>query len=132
MYKVLKDYIATSQGNLFTIVYKIEDMVLNQYTKYRKSIADANNITKFKHKLKQMLYLPPRIHNIAIPPAIKHVWQQDLLSQKYNKEGYSQPCTRSFKRIYGLPCYHTLNHYKERGEGLQISHFNDDHWRYQR
>ena len=107
-------------------------MVLNQYIKYRKDIADAKNTTQFNHKPQAMPFLPPGIHNIATPPAIKCIQQQDLLSQKYYEKGYSQLYTRSFKRIHGLPYYHTIRHYRECREGLQISHFDDDHWRYQR
>jgi MULE transposase domain len=75
MHKVLKDYLKTSQGDLFTVVKRIKEMILSQYNKYRKSIADAKSTIKFAHKPQEMLYLPLGIHEIVTPPAIEHIRQ---------------------------------------------------------
>jgi hypothetical protein len=105
-------------------------MVLSQYNKFRKDIASAKHTVKFYHKQLHMQYLPSGIHTVVTPTAIEHVRQQDILSQKHQRDGYIRPCTGAFTRIFGLPCYHTIRRYQR--EGLQISHFDDDHWRYQR
>ena len=97
-----------------------------------KSLANLKNAIKFKHKLNEMPYLPPGIYATVIPKAIEHVRQQVLLSQKYYKKGIYQPCTSSFKRIYGLPCYYIINYYKKWNEKIPIHYFNNDHQRYQR
>ena len=107
-------------------------MVLTQHQKYMKSLADAKHTIKFKHKPNEMPYLPPGIYATVTPKAIEHVRQQVLLFEKHREKGFSPPCTHSFERIYGLPCYHTINRYKEWNEKIPISDFDDDHWRYQR
>ena len=131
-HKVLKDYIRTFQGNLLTVIHQLKEMILTQYKKYIKSLADAKHTIKFNHKPSKMPYLPPGIHDIVTPKAIEHVRQQELLSQKHRENGFNPPCTHSFERIYGLPCYHTINRYKQWGERIPIDQFDNDHWRYQR
>lgn len=102
-------------------------MIFNQFGNYQKDIGTAKHALKFSHK--QMQYLPPGIHLMVTPAAIELVREQDLLFQKHQSEGYIPPCTGSFTRIHGLPCYHEICRNQQ---GLQFSHFNDDHWRYQR
>jgi uncharacterized protein YktA (UPF0223 family) len=124
MHKVLKDYLATSQGNLFSVVQKIKEMIFNQYIKYRTNIASAKHTLKFEHKPEAMPFLPPGIHKTITPAAIELVRKQDLLSQKHHEEGYCPPCTGSFEKIHGLPCYHAINRSKDWGLGLS---YNNPH-----
>jgi hypothetical protein len=132
MHKVLKDYLATSRGDLLRVVHRIKEMVYNQYNKYRKEIATAQHSIKFEHKNDVMPFLPSEIHRIVTPPAIEHVRQQELLRQKHNEEYRIEPCTGSFRKVYGLPCSHTLQQLREIGSRLHLNHFDDDHWRYRR
>jgi hypothetical protein len=132
MHKVLKDYLMTSRGDLLRVVHRIKEMVHNQYNKYRKDIATAQHTIKFEHKPEAMPFLPSGIHRIITPSAIEHVRQQELLRQEHYAEGRLEPCTGSFGRIYGLPCSHTLQILRNLTSRLQLSHFDDDHWRYKR
>jgi hypothetical protein len=132
MHKVLKDYLMTSKGDLLRVVERIEHMVLNQYNKYKNQLASARNRIKFEHRLEKMPFLPPDIHNTITPPAIEHVRKQQELRRKYQREHRFQPCTGSFERINGLPCYHTIQSVEDVGLSLRMAHFDDDHWRYQR
>jgi hypothetical protein len=132
MHKVLKDYLMTSKGDLLRVVQRIEHMVLNQYNKYRDQIASAKNKIKHEHRLEKMPFLPPDIHSTVTPPAIEHVRKQHELRQKHRRERRVHPCTGSFERINGLPCYHTIQSMEDRGSSLRMAHFDDDHWRYQR
>lgn len=127
MHKVLKDYLSTSQGDLLRVVERVKDMILNQYSRYQKDIASKYQNTRFNHR---MPFLPQGIHQIITPPAIEHIRKQDLLRQLDSSQ--RKPCTGTFKRIYGLPCSHILQNLKEAGSPLTLSHFEDDHWRYQR
>ena len=131
-HKVLKDYIGTSQGNLLTVVHQTKEMILTQYSKYMKSLADAKHTIKFSHKPQKMPYLPSGIHDMITPRAIEHVRQQELLSLKHRENNHYPPCTHSFETVYGLPCYHTITRYKEWGQQIPIDQFDTEHWRYQR
>ena len=132
MHKVLKDYLMTSRGDLLRVVERIENMVLNQYNKYRDQIASARNRIKYEHRFEKMPFLPIDIHRTITPPAIEHVRKQDELRQKYRRERRFYPCTGSFERINGLPCYHTIQSVENAGSSLRMAHLDDDHWRYQR
>lgn len=132
MHKVLKDYLMTSRGDLLRVVDRIEQMVQNQYSKYSKDIATSKLCIKFQHKPESMPFLPPGIHDIITPPAIELVRQQELLRQKYQKEGRTTTCTGLFAKTNGLPCHHTLQYLEDTGSKLQMHHFDDDHWRYRR
>src|SRR2546423_5242461 len=118
-HKVLKDYLMTSKGDLLRVVERIEHMVHNQYNKYRNQIASAKNKIKFEHRLEKMPFLPSGIHNTITPPAIEHVRKQDELRQKYRKENRFHPCTGTFEKINGLPCYHTLQSMENVGSSLR-------------
>jgi hypothetical protein len=84
-------------------------MVKNQYSKYAKEIASSKHRTKFQHKLESMPFLPPRIHNVLTPPAIKRIRQQDLLHQKEQRQRRGgHPCSGLSKKTNGLSCRHTL------------------------
>jgi hypothetical protein len=131
MHKVLKDYLETSRGDLLRVVQRIKEMILNQYNKYRKDIATARHTIKFEHKLDAMPFLPPGIHNIVTPPAIEQVRQQELLRQQHYAECRIEPCTGGFRKIYGLPCSHSLQQMRNLGSTLHLNHFDDDHWRYE-
>ena len=132
MHKVLKDYLVTSAGNLLRVVERIDHMVENQYHKYRNDIASARNTIKHEHRLEKMPFLPVDIHQTITPPAIEHVRKQNELRKKHQRECRSPPCTGSFERINGLPCYHTLQAMENAGTSLRMTDFDDDHWRYQR
>jgi hypothetical protein len=131
-HKVLKDYLQTSKGDLLYVVKNIEHMVLNQYNRYRNQLASARNTIKHAHRLEKMPFLPPDIHSTITPPAIEHVRKQHELRKKHQRERCFYPCTGTFERINGLPCYHTLQSMENIGSPLQMRHFDDDHWHYRR
>ena len=131
-HKVLKDYLMTSAGDLLRVVERIGHMVENQYHLYRNAIASARNTIKHTHRLEKMPFLPIGIHHDITPPAIELVRKQDEIRQKYRRERRFLPCTGSFERINDLPCYHTLQSMENVRSSLRMSHFDDDHWRYQR
>ena len=132
MHKVLKDYLMTSQGDLLRVVQRIKAMIENQYSKYRKDIATARHSIKFHHRSDSMPYLPPGIHDIITPAAIEHIRQQFLLYQRDLRERRTLPCSGSFERIYGLPCRHTIQNWRDIGVRLRLDHIRDPHWYYQR
>jgi hypothetical protein len=132
MHKVLKDYLMTSRGDLLRVVERISDMVQNQYNKYQKAISTARHRIKFEHKPESMPFLPEGIHYIITPPAIESVRQQNLLLQKDQEQGQYTLCSGRFETITGLPCRHTIQSVKDAGLCLRTSHFEDDHWHYQR
>lgn len=128
MHKVLKDYLMTSRGDLLRVVDRIREMVHNQYSRYQKSIASAQMSVKFRHMTSNLPCLPADIHGIITPPAIELIRQQYMLCQQHSRK----PCTGSFKKTYGLPCSHMLQSIRGLGRKLDLTHFDDDHWRYQR
>lgn len=132
MHKVLKDYLMTSRGDLLRVVERIGHMVHNQYNKYRDQLASSRNKIKFEHRSEKMPFLPPDVYYTVTPPALDHVRKQDELRQKHLRERRSRPCTGFFEKTNGLPCCHTLQAMKDTGSSLRMSHFNDDHWHYQR
>jgi len=132
MHKVLKDYLMTSRGDFLRVVERIGHLALNQYSKYRTELASSKTRLKFEHNLEKMPFLLPDIHDVVTPPAIEHVRKQEELRQQHLKEHRLRPCTGYFEMTYGLPCYHTLQAMKDTGSSLWMSHFDDDHWRYQR
>jgi len=132
MHKVLKDYVMTSRGDLLRVVGRIEQMINNQYNKYRKEITSSKHSIKFKHKLESMPFLPPGSYSVLTPPAIELIRQQDLLLQKHQRQrGGMHPCSGLFKKSNGLPCYHTLQAIRNSGSTLLLNLY-DDHWRYER
>ena len=131
-HKVLKDYLMTSSGDLLRVVERIGHMVENQYNKYMNAIASAHTKINFEHRLEKMPFLPTGIHRTITPPAIEHVRKQNEMLQKHRREHSFRPCTGSIQRINGLPCYHTLQSIENIGSSLRMSHFDDDHWCYQR
>ena len=132
MHKVLKDYLMTSRGDLLRVVQRITAMIENQYSKYQKDIATARHSIKFQHRADSMPYLPPGIHDIITPTAIEHIRQQFLLYQRDLRERRTLPCSSNFERIYGLPCRHTIQHWRDIGVRLRLDHIQDPHWYYRR
>jgi hypothetical protein len=132
MHKVLKDYLMTSKGDLLRVVGRIEQMVKNQYNKYRKDIASSKHSIKFKHTPASTPLLPPGLHDILTKPAIERIWKQDQLQQKEQRQLYRQPCSGLFEKTYGLPCRHTIQELKDSGQRLSLNYPYDDHWCYQR
>ena len=132
MHKVLKDYIMTSRGDLLRVVDRIKAMIENQYRKYQKDISTARMTIKFQHQFDKMPYLPPGTHESITPAAIELIRQQFLLYKKDLQERRSLPCSGKFERIYGLPCRHTLQNWRNIGVKLRLNHIQDPHWYYQR
>jgi hypothetical protein len=129
---VLKDYLMTSRGDLLRVVQRIEQMVSNQHSKYRKDLSTARFTVKFEHNLEALPFLPPGIHDVLTPPAIERIRQQDLLLQRDQKQRGGHPCSGLFEKTNGLPCRHTLRNVRRSGSKLRLNHPYDDHWRYER
>ena len=132
MHKVLKDYLMTSANDLLRVVERIGHMVENQYDKYKDNLASAWNTIKHEHCFEKMPFLPDGIHQIITPSAIEHVRKQDELRKEHQRERRFLPCTGSFEKTNGLPCYHTLQAVKDAGSRLRMAHFDDDHWHFKR
>ena len=79
-----------------------------------------------------MPYLPPGIHNIITPSAIKLIRKQFEAYKRDLQQRRTLPCSSSFERIYGLPCRHTLQSWRNMGVRLRIDHIRDSHWYYRR
>ena len=130
MHKVLKDYVATSQGDLLHAVQRIHAMVTHQYSAYKKAISSAHLTVRFRHSARAMPYLPDGVHKLITPAAIEHVRQQFELEERMTAENRDPPCSGMFKRIFGLPCRHTMRSVWRLGGKLEMRHFPDEHWHF--
>ena len=132
MHKVLKDYLMTSRGDLLRVVERIKAMVENQYSKHQKNLSTAHHTIKFQHRPEKMPYLPPGIHDSITPAAIELIRQQFIAYEKDLKERRFLPCSGSFERIYGLPCRHTIQNWRNMGVQLRLDHIQEPHWYFRR
>jgi hypothetical protein len=132
MHKVLKDYLATSRGDLLTVVGKIKEMVLNQYSRYRKDIGTAQHTIRSKQGLKVLPFLPENIHQVVTPAALDLLRKQFELHLESVKTGKETSCTGNHSRVYGLPCWHQLRVALATESSFGLDYFEEDHWRYKR
>src|ERR1051326_3709408 len=121
LHSVLKQYLGTSRDNLLGVVEKITQMIQSQYSTYKQNVSSDQNSRKEAHNFKRMPYLPSGIHSVVASAAIELVRQQDILRLDKLEKRTTLACTGSFKRVYGLPCYHDIQQAIDTKRPLQMS-----------
>jgi hypothetical protein len=129
-HKVLKMYLATSQGDLRRTVDVIKEMVLNQCNAYDKDLATARFNIQTRHTGGELFV--ENIHQYITPPALDYVLEQNKLRQDNIKHNRTKPCTGTFERTRGIPCSHTIQSILDRGSKVSMLAFKDEHWHFQR
>ena len=121
----LKQALGTSTGDMKHVVDEMEKLLRNQ----RMDFVGRRSISQATIQLQYHRAFLSEIKSQTTPQALDLIILQYKKVAKLQDNEELEPCTGSFKRIYGLPCAHDIQSVLNNNGRLQI-HQIDPHWRY--
>uniref|UniRef100_A0A1Y1NIF4 MULE transposase domain-containing protein n=1 Tax=Photinus pyralis TaxID=7054 RepID=A0A1Y1NIF4_PHOPY len=126
IHSIIKDYIGTSQLDLFEVWRQIKNAILNQLLELTHH--QSYQQTQMPLEISGNLY--SIVRGWVSLEAIRKVEEQRKLIDAENSP-LSRPCTGRFTASYGLPCVHRVKALIDAKLPLALDEFHT-HWRYKR
>jgi hypothetical protein len=135
LHSIVKRWLVTSTNDLLGVVNTLKVMLDEQHSRVRNGLATAQARPPFAVQPKYLPILPAKINECITPYALAKVREQYELAKQPNfaERRREHPCTRSFKKIYGLPCCHEIANALRVASNWTLSrHDIDAHWYFER
>jgi hypothetical protein len=135
LHSIVKRWLVTSTNDLLGVVNTLKVMLNEQHSRVRNGLATAQARPPFRVQPKYLPILPAKINECITPYALAKVREQYELAKQPNfaERRREHPCTRSFTKIYGLPCCHEIANALRVASNWTLSrHDIDAHWYFER
>jgi hypothetical protein len=135
LHSIVKRWLTTSTNDLLGVVNMLKLMLKQQHARIRDGLAAAQARPPFRVQPKFLPILPAKINECITPYALAKVREQYELAKDpaFAERRLLRPCTKSFNKIYGLPCCHQIADALHTCSNWTINrHDIDAHWYFER